>query len=71
MYHKIHDCKEEDIGVSDYNRLRIQHIWKTFGYRIKGPVHASLNYFNPLIPVYILYDQCETIKIKIISHLGY
>ena len=25
MYHKIHDCKEEDIGVSDYNRLRIQH----------------------------------------------
>ena len=28
MYHKIHDCKEEDIGVSDYNRLRIQHIIK-------------------------------------------
>ena len=36
MYHKIHDCKE-DIGVSDYNRLRIQHIRNTFGYRIKGP----------------------------------
>ena len=55
MYDKIHDCKEEDIGRSDYNRLRIQHIWKTFGYRISGPVHASLNFFNPLIPVYIKF----------------
>ena len=53
MYHKIHDCKEEDIGVSDYNRLRIQHIRKTVGYRTKGPVHASLTFFNSLIPVYI------------------
>ena len=43
----IHDCKEEDIGASDYNR--IQHIWKTFGYRIKGPVlarHFSTHIFQ-------------------------
>ena len=45
----IHDCKEEDIGVSDYNR--IQHIWKTLnlGCRIKGPVlarHFSTHLFQ-------------------------
>ena len=39
--------------VGLYNRLRIQHIRKTVGYRIKGPVHASLTFFNSLIPVYI------------------
>ena len=68
MYHKIHDYKEEDIGVSDYNR--IQHIWKTFVYRIKGPVlaiHFSTNLFQCIFSMINVKQQ----KIQIMSHLGF